>query len=128
MPGRIGDTPIVGAGTYADNNIGALSATGTGEVIMKSVLIFDILKRVEYRGENIQSASQQACDDMEARYNDDGGVVGLDKNGNRAVGFSSDQMSWAYQNNNQTVYYGINPGDNYVYNIADCRNKNCILG
>lgn len=44
IPSRIGDTPIVGAGTYSDINIGGISATGTGESIMKAVLVFDIIK------------------------------------------------------------------------------------
>lgn len=146
MPGRIGDTPIVGGGTYADNLVGALSATGTGknkyflllsiliiqqlsqlgEVIMKAVLVFDILKRVEYKGIDIQTAAQDACDEMKVRYEDDGGVIGLDKDGNVAIGFSSDQMSWAYQKDEENVYYGINPGDNFEYNIEKCKNRNCF--
>jgi isoaspartyl peptidase/L-asparaginase-like protein (Ntn-hydrolase superfamily) len=93
---------------------------------MKSVLVFDILKRVEYKGTPIRQASQEACDEMLRFYDDDGGVIGLDNQGNVAIGFSSDQMSWAYQNNDEIVRYGINPGDDYQYNIAECRNKNCF--
>jgi isoaspartyl peptidase/L-asparaginase-like protein (Ntn-hydrolase superfamily) len=93
---------------------------------MKSVLVYDILKRFEYKGISLQQASQEACDEMEARYDDDGGVIGLDRDGNVAIGFSSDQMSWAYQSDSEIVHYGINPGDSYVYNITACKNKNCL--
>lgn len=110
MSARIGDAPIPGAGTYSDNNLGGLSATGEGEVIMKAVLVFDILKRMEYLGEDIQTAAQTACDEMLARFDGDGGVIGIDKNGNVAVAFSSEQMSWAYQKADR-VFYGVNPGE-----------------
>lgn len=90
---------------------------------MKSVLTFDILKRVEYGNQNISYAAQTACDDMLKRYNDDGGVIGLDKNGNVAHAFSSSQMSWAYQNNDQTVRFGLHKNEEWDYNIANCKNR-----
>lgn len=94
---------------------------------MKSVLVYDILMRHKYEaGKSMMQVAQESCDDMEARYDDDGGVIGLDKNGNVAIGFSSDQMSWAYQSEPENVRYGINPGDNYTYNIQECKNKNCF--
>lgn len=110
MSSRIGDAPIPGAGTYSDNTLAGLSATGDGEVIMKAVLVFDILKRMEYLGEDIQSAAQKACDEMTKRFDGDGGVIGIDKDGNVAVAFSSEQMSWAYRKGEQ-VFYGVNPGE-----------------
>lgn len=95
---------------------------------MKSVLTFEILKRYEYLNQPIGRAAQEACDEMLARFPPygDGGVVGLDKDGNIAIGFSSEQMSWAYQNNNQTVHFGLNPGDDFLYDIVECKTKNCI--
>lgn len=90
---------------------------------MKSVLTFDILKRVEYQNQNISYAAQTACDDMLRRYGDDGGVIGVDKDGNVAVGFSSDQMSWAYQNSDETVRFGLNRNEEFNYNIENCKNK-----
>lgn len=113
MSGRIGDSPIIGAGTYADNKFGGFSATGDGEVIMKAVLVHDIIKRMEYLGKDIQTAAQNACDEMTEKFSGDGGVIGIDKDGNVAIAFSSDQMSWAYQKGRQ-VFYGINPGDNMI--------------
>jgi isoaspartyl peptidase/L-asparaginase-like protein (Ntn-hydrolase superfamily) len=90
---------------------------------MKSVLTYDILKRVEYQNQNISYAAQTACDEMLARYGDDGGVVGLDKDGNVAHAFSSSQMSWAYQNNDMTVHYGLHVNEDREYNIENCKNK-----
>lgn len=110
MSSRIGDAPIPGAGTYSDNNLAGFSATGDGETIMKAVLVFDILKRMEYLGEDIQTASENACNSMTARFQGDGGVIGIDKDGNVGIAFSSNQMSWAYQRGN-TVYYGVNPDE-----------------
>lgn len=118
MSGRIGDSPIVGSGTYSDNNLAGLSATGDGEVIMKAVLVFDILKRMEYLGEDIQTAAQTACDNMTARFDGDGGVIAIDKDGNVGVAFSSEQMSWAYQKGD-TVYYGVHKGERLEYKVGN---------
>lgn len=65
---------------------------------------------MEYLGEDIQTAAETACNRMTERFEGDGGVIGIDKNGNVGIAFSSDQMSWAYQKGN-TVYYGVNPGE-----------------
>jgi L-asparaginase / beta-aspartyl-peptidase len=116
--GRIGDAPVPGAGTYSDNNLAGLSATGEGEVIMKAVLVFDILKRMEYLGENIQEAAEKACQSMTARFDGDGGVIAIDKEGNVGVAFSSEQMSWAYQKGKK-VFYGINPGDFFEQDVVN---------
>lgn len=114
MSGRIGDAPIIGAGTYSDNNLAGLSATGEGEVIMKAVLVFDILKRMDYLGEDVQTAAETACYKMTERFDGDGGVIAIDKNGNVGIAFSSEQMSWAYQKGNK-VTFGINPGDQFEF-------------
>jgi len=110
MNSRIGDAPIPGAGTYSDNNLAGLSATGDGETIMKAVLVFDILKRMEYLGEDLQTAAEFCCQQMTENFGGDGGVIAIDKEGNVGIAFSSNQMSWAYQKGN-IVYYGINPGE-----------------
>lgn len=107
MSSRIGDAPIPGAGTYSDNNLAGISATGEGEVIMKAVLVFDILKRMEYLGEDLQTAAETACNEMTAKFGGDGGVVAIDSNGNPGIAFSSPQMSWAYQKGSK-VFYGVN--------------------
>lgn len=94
---------------------------------MKSVLTLEILKRVQYTNQNLTQAAQEACDEMLQRWPDgDGGVIGVDKDGNVGIGFSSEQMSWAYQNEDNIVHYGINHGDNFIYDIEKCKTENCI--
>ncbi|XP_070506803.1 isoaspartyl peptidase/L-asparaginase-like [Chironomus tepperi] len=114
LSGRIGDTPIVGGGTYADNKMGAMSATGTGEVIMKAVLVFDILRTASLTKESLNNVAAQKVKEMMDRYNGDGGVIGIDRNGRFAMAFSSPQMSWASQNSIDKIHYGVNPGENFI--------------
>lgn len=112
MPGRIGDTPIVGAGTYADNRFGGASSTGHGETIMRSVLTHDIMKRMDYLGEDIQKATENACKNMTQRFHGTGGVISIDKLGKVGISFTSQRMAWAYQKQDK-LYYGIEPDDHY---------------
>lgn len=118
LPGRVGDTPIIGSGTYADNNIGGVSSTGNGEAIMRSVLNHDIIKRMEYLGEDVQTACDKACDRMLKKCNKDGGVIALDKLGDVGVSFTSMKMAWAYQKSNN-VHYGIKQGDDFVLSLGN---------
>lgn len=90
--GRVGDSPILGAGTYATNEVGAVSATGTGESIMKACLAYDILKRMQFLGENVQTASTESVKMMTDKFPGDGGVISLDKNGNVGIAFTSERM------------------------------------
>ncbi|XP_062540105.1 isoaspartyl peptidase/L-asparaginase-like [Armigeres subalbatus] len=110
LPGRVGDTPIIGAGTYADNLIGGISATGDGDTIMKVSLVYDILKRMEYLGDDMIKASEEALASMTERLDGTGGIVGLDTNGNVAIVCNTDQISWAYQRGN-IVAYGVRKGE-----------------
>lgn len=85
---------------------------------MKVVLVFDILKRMEYLGENIQEAVENACESMTEKFDGEGGVIAIDKEGNVGIAFTSEQMSWAYQKGNQ-VFYGINPGEFLQQNVEN---------
>lgn len=69
-------------------------------------------------GEDIQTASQNACENMTERFGGDGGVVAIDKDGNVGIAFSSEQMSWAYQKE-KTVHYGINRGDDFEFDVEN---------
>ncbi|XP_019563193.3 isoaspartyl peptidase/L-asparaginase-like [Aedes albopictus] len=110
LPGRVGDTPIIGAGTYADNLIGGISATGDGDTIMKVSLVYDILKRMEYLGDDMIKASEDALAAMSGRLDGTAGIVGLDANGNVAIVCNTEQISWAYQRG-QTIAYGVRKGE-----------------
>jgi len=90
--GRVGDTPIIGAGTYADNRFCAVSATGTGEYFIRATIARDICARREYLGETIQAASDHLIHTTLAGMNGDGGVIAMDENGKYAFSFNTPGM------------------------------------
>jgi beta-aspartyl-peptidase (threonine type) len=91
MAGRIGDTPIIGAATWADDRTCGVSTTGQGEYFMRLATARDIAALVEYRNMDIESAARTAIEKM-GRLGGNGGVVGIDKNGNIAMVFNSEGM------------------------------------
>lgn len=94
--GRIGDSPIIGAGTYADANCG-ISATGWGEYFIRNVVAYDICARMKYRGVSLQeSAHAMIMEQLEAQEPDTGGVVGLDGSGNIVMMFNTTGMYRGY--------------------------------
>lgn len=88
--GRVGDVPVVGAGTYADNRTCALSATGKGEEFIRHGVAFSISKRMELRGESLQDAAEAVIHGT--LEPGDGGVIGVDARGGLALVFNSDGM------------------------------------
>lgn len=92
LPGRIGDTPVVGGGTYCDNRFGGVSTTGHGETIMKACLANDIIKRIEYLGEDAQTATEMACKNMTDRFLGTGGAITVDSKGSVGISFTSKRM------------------------------------
>ena len=89
--GRIGDAPIIGAGTYANNATAAISCTGWGEFYIRSVVAHDISALMEYKGLGVSEASQMALDKM-AKLGGNGGLIALDKNGKIAMPFNTAGM------------------------------------
>ncbi|XP_029377411.1 isoaspartyl peptidase/L-asparaginase [Echeneis naucrates] len=115
MEGRVGDTPCIGSGGYADNNIGAVSTTGHGEAIMKVTLARLILFHME-QGQSVEAASDLGLAYMRSRVHGLGGVVTVDPRGHWAVRFSSRQMSWAAAQKD-TLHYGLYTGEHYTQSI-----------
>jgi beta-aspartyl-peptidase (threonine type) len=89
--GRIGDSPIIGAGTYANNHTCAVSCTGDGEYFIRSVVAHDISAMMEYKGMSVQEAAQTALDKV-GRLGGTGGLIALDKNGNLTMPFNTSGM------------------------------------
>jgi isoaspartyl peptidase/L-asparaginase-like protein (Ntn-hydrolase superfamily) len=85
-----------------------------GEVIMKAVLVFDILRTANLTRTSFKKTATKKVTEMMDRYKQDGGVIGIDKNGNIAKAFSSPQMSWAYQKSDRSIHYGVNPGEDFT--------------
>ena len=94
--GRVGDSPIIGAGTYASNQSCAISATGTGEYFIRFTVAKDICARVEYRGVGVQAAADEVIQAVLKRAGGDGGVVGLDRRGNVVMSFNTTGMGRGY--------------------------------
>lgn len=91
LPGRVGDSPIVGAGTYADNATCAVSGTGLGEAFMRGVLCHDVSARMRYLREPLAKAARAAIAGL-ADLKGDGGLIAVDRHGNIATPFNSEGM------------------------------------
>jgi L-asparaginase / beta-aspartyl-peptidase len=92
MPGRVGDSPIIGAGTYANNESCAISATGTGEYFMRNVVASDICARVRYLHVPLDQAANDVVMKELVDQHGDGGVIGLDRQGNVTTTFNTTGM------------------------------------
>jgi beta-aspartyl-peptidase (threonine type) len=95
MPGRVGDSPILGAGTYANNESCAVSGTGTGEFFMRNIVAADICERVRYLHVSVDQAANDVVMKELAEQHGDGGVIALDPKGNVATPFNTDGMMTA---------------------------------
>ena len=90
--GRIGDAPIIGAGTFADNRSCAVSSTGVGEYFMRLTIARDICAQVEYGGANVLDAADNVINDRLTSLGGDGGVIVLGKDGSYALVFNTHGM------------------------------------
>ena len=102
--GRIGDVPIIGAGTYANNNCCGISTTGWGEHFIRNVVAYDIAAQIIYDNKSIEEASIKSLDKV-METGGDGGVIGLDNQGNISMKFNTAGMYRASvdKNGNLTV-------------------------
>jgi beta-aspartyl-peptidase (threonine type) len=90
--GRVGDAPIIGAGTYANNQTCAVSATGHGELFIRSVVAHDISALMEYRGLSLKEAADLVVMNKLVKIGGEGGIIAIDKDGNIAMPFNSAGM------------------------------------
>ena len=95
MPGRVGDSPILGAGTYANNESCAVSGTGTGEFFMRNIVAADICERVRYLRVTLEQAANDVVMKELVEQHGDGGVIALDPKGNVAMPFNTEGMMTA---------------------------------
>jgi beta-aspartyl-peptidase (threonine type) len=94
---RIGDTPIIGAGTYADNRSCAVSATGHGEIFIRNAVAHDISARMRYAGQSLADAVRVVVIDELPKMGGEGGLIAVDKDGGIALEFNSEGMFRASQ-------------------------------
>jgi len=90
--GRVGDSPIIGAGTYANNQTCAVSSTGHGEFFIRNVVAYDIAALMEYGGKSLEEAADYVVNQKLKQQEARGGVVALDAKGNYAMPFNTEGM------------------------------------
>ena len=96
--GRIGDSPIIGAGTYADNKTCAISCTGHGEPFIKAVAAYDVAARMEYKNLSLHDAMNEVVHGKLIEMEGEGGMIGVDAKGNISMMFNSAGMYRAMKN------------------------------
>ncbi|HVD94846.1 MAG TPA: isoaspartyl peptidase/L-asparaginase [Candidatus Limnocylindria bacterium] len=94
-PGRVGDSPVIGAGTYANNATCAVSATGDGEYFIRASVGHDISALIEYRGMSLKDAAQAVLDKV-AKLGGTGGLIAIDHEGKMALPFNTAGMYRGY--------------------------------
>lgn len=95
--GRVGDTPIIGAGNYAENGCCAVSCTGHGEKFILSVVAYDIASQIKYGAKDLKSACEYTVLDRLPAINGEGGIIAIDAKGNFELCFNSEGMYRAYK-------------------------------
>jgi beta-aspartyl-peptidase (threonine type) len=96
--GRVGDSPIVGAGTYADNETCGVSCTGIGEQYIRNAIAYDVSARMKYKGQTVEEAVQAIL--TETLNAGDGGIIAISKDGEISMGFNTDGMARAAADSN----------------------------
>lgn len=105
--GRIGDSPIIGAGTYANNTTCAVSATGHGEFFIRYTVTHDISALMEYKNLPLDSAANLVINYKLEKVHGNGGIIAVDKNGNISTQFNTTGMFRAYAKKDGEEYIGI---------------------
>jgi beta-aspartyl-peptidase (threonine type) len=105
--GRIGDSPLIGAGTYANNKTCAISCTGHGELFIRSVAAYDVSALMEYKGLGLQEAMEEVVKVKLVAMQGEGGMIGVDAHGNTAMVINSAGMYRAMKNSKGEEFIGI---------------------
>jgi L-asparaginase / beta-aspartyl-peptidase len=105
--GRIGDSPVLGAGTYANNATCAISCTGHGEPFIKAVAAYDVAAHMEYKSMSLQDAMHEVVYKKLIELDGEGGMIGVDAEGNVSMQFNSAGMYRAMQNSKGEKVIGI---------------------
>jgi beta-aspartyl-peptidase (threonine type) len=98
MPGRVGDVPVIGAGTYAKNGIAGISCTGQGEFYIRLAIAKEVISLMEYQDYTVQEAAKEVIFEQLKPFDAKGGIICLDQNGHVAMEFNTSAMFRAYGN------------------------------
>jgi len=105
--GRIGDSPLIGAGTYADDATAAVSCTGSGEMFMRVVAAYDVCARMRYAGESLQEATNAVVMQSLPKIGGRGGLIAVDRLGNVCLPFNTEGMYRAHARGAEAPHIGI---------------------
>lgn len=105
--GRVGDSPIIGAGTYANNSTCAVSCTGHGEFFIRAVVAYDVSCLMEYKGLSLEEACKEVVSNKLVALGGEGGLVAIDKEGNISLPFNSDGMYRAKKKSDEAIFVAI---------------------
>lgn len=105
--GRVGDSPIIGAGTYAENESCAVSATGQGEYFIRGMISYEVAALMKYKNYSLEKAAKHAIHKKLEKMGGKGGIISLDKKGNIAVEFNTPGMFRAWKKSDEAaeVYF-----------------------
>ncbi|MDC8005275.1 isoaspartyl peptidase/L-asparaginase [Aureisphaera galaxeae] len=104
---RIGDSPIIGAGTYANNTTCAVSSTGWGEYFIRGMVAHDISAMMEYKGVSVEEATEEVIQKKLTELGGTGGVIAIDAKGNPSMEFNTKGMYRAHMDADGNLYIGI---------------------
>jgi beta-aspartyl-peptidase (threonine type) len=107
LPGRIGDTPLIGAGCYANNRTCAVSTTGTGETFIRMVAAYDVSAQMEYAGRSLGEATRVVVHEKLPTIGGDGGLIAVDANGNVSLPFNTGGMYRGYIRDGENAWVAI---------------------
>lgn len=111
LPGRIGDSPLIGAGTWADNGTCAVSATGHGEHFIRNVVAHEVASRMAHGGRTLAEAARGVIEVDLVRLGGDGGLIAVDRLGNVVLTFNTPGMYRAVARRGEAVWTGIYGGE-----------------
>lgn len=110
--GRVGDVPVIGAGTYANNSTAAISGTGHGELWIRRVVAFDISALMDYKGYTLENAANEVIfHKISPMRGSGGGIIAVDKSGNISMVFNTETMNRAWSKSDGTFGVGVIKGD-----------------
>ena len=98
--GRAGDSPMIGAGTYANNQTCAVSCTGSGEFFIRGVVAYDVSCLMEHKGWSLENACNEVINKRVLNIGGDGGLIAVDTQGNIAMSFNTEGMYRACKSSN----------------------------
>jgi beta-aspartyl-peptidase (threonine type) len=105
--GRVGDSPMIGSGTYANNATCAVSCTGHGEYFIRAVVAYDVSCLMQYKDYTLTQACEKVVQDKLVKLGGEGGLIAIDKEGNIDLAFNSEGMYRGYKKSDSDFYLAI---------------------